>query len=184
MKDQAAIIDGKVVRFDADGVLQSSLTGTNDAELDQIIADVILNHTGVSDDAARNVFDFVRTSYGYRFQDKRTSWDDENNWMSWSPDCVKDIYYNGSGNCYRFASMTTWTLRALGYDARMRLGYVPGWGQMLPHAWTEVHLADGSALVVDSELAMERNYPSHNWFMVPYSQTPLHYRDLDQNVIG
>jgi len=82
LRNAAAITGGQVVRADSQGRIQSSLTGTGDAELDRMIATIIKEHTGTDSDAARKTYDYVRTSFSYRHGETRTTQADQNSWAS------------------------------------------------------------------------------------------------------
>ena len=93
--------------------------------------------------------------------------------MSWSKAYAKDFYRSGSGNCYRFASLTCWIARRLGYDASVVCGEVLNSDGWWPHAWVEVKQG-GKVYIVDTELKWEK--PNLEFYMVTYDNAPVYYR--------
>lgn len=169
------ILDGSLYRTTADGTVQPSVTGSSNAALDSIITKIILEQTGIGSDAGKKAYDYVRLKFGYVHMN---TWPSED-WQSWSPGYAIEMYNNGQGNCYRYASLVTWTLRALGYDCKVRVGWVPAYSGKSPHGWCEVTLADGSKRVVDCSLASNHAYPKINGYMVTYKGARFAYYDYN-----
>lgn len=178
VRGRAVMSGGNLYRTDANGAIRASLTGSGDAELDAAIGALIKDHIGLGGDDITRVYDFVRFTYHYRTQNTRTSQADQDSWEKWSIADAKELMSTGSGNCYRYAALTTWTIRALGYDCHMRLGYLPGVDRRFPHAWCEID-QPGNPLVVDSEMAGDAGWPDLNWNLVTYKQAPTGYLDLN-----
>lgn len=169
------IINSKLYRFESSGAVASSLTGTGNTQLDQIVEKIILTKTGIGSDAGRKAYDYVRLNFGYAHMN---TWPSED-WESWSPGYAVEMYNNGRGNCYRYASLVTWTLRALGYDCKVRVGWVPAYRGKSPHGWCEVTLANGTKRVVDCSLASNHAYPKTNSYMVTYKGARFAYYDYN-----
>ena len=175
------IINSKLYRFESSGAAASSLTGTGNTQLDQIVEKIILTKTGIGSDAAEKAYDYVRQNYSYAHMD---TWPAQETWETWSQDYAIHMYTAGSGNCYRYACLLTWILRTLGYDAIVRVGWVPGYGGKIPHGWCEVTLANGAKRVVDCSMARNDMWPQMDWYMNTYKRTgsdPAHIIYYDYN---
>ena len=86
---------------------------------------------------------------------------------------AKEMYQRGSGNCYRFSSLFACCARALGYNAKVVTGWVPGrLEKRAPHGWVEI-VRKGKSYVCDPD--MFEYYRNINWYMRPYAQAPLAY---------
>ena len=145
-----------------------SFTTSGDTELDAILARIINTRTGRDSDALRRGYDYV-ASLNYTFGPESYA----GNWQSWSKELAKEMYYNGHGNCYCYASLMTWIGRALGYDIYPKKGEVmltSGWGA---HCWCELNQG-GMTYILDCE--RQKFIPSRNFFMVTYDTAPVYYR--------
>ena len=86
---------------------------------------------------------------------------------------AKDMIAHHSGNCYRFASLFSWLAKGLGYESRVKSGWVPAAaGGRAPHGWAEVKI-NGSWRVYDPDLAHE--IPGYNWYGFTYGTAPTTY---------
>ena len=136
----------------------SSLSG--DLELDNILISIITSHSSL-----RSCFDYVAFDFSYRSGSK---WPSGN----WTPDFAKEMYYNGSGNCYRYAALFYWCARALGYSAGVQCGYVPSaLGGGAPHGWVEIY--DGDTYICDPDLQYEIG--GDGWYMNTYAGARCDY---------
>lgn len=144
--------------------LASRVTG--DRELDIILLDIIRNITGTGDDALRKAYDYMKT-YRYRTQNELA----KGSTPSWEAAYAKQMYYTGSGNCYRFASLMTCIARALGYNVRTIAGSVATRSGESVHGWTEIYINNGTYLLDPNlERANGRNY-----YLVTYDTSPSIY---------
>lgn len=141
---------------------------STDAELNNIVRTIINSKTGTGSNALRNAFNYV-ASLKY----KKGSVYPSGSWQSWSVPFAKEMYYNGRGNCYRFASLFCWIARGLGYDAKTIAGQCPETGGgRTAHGWVEITI-NGTAYICDPDMA--NAYPSRNWYMVTYANAPINY---------
>ena len=137
---------------------------TGDGELDNIIRDcwAQIDEGG---DRLWNAFCWV-SGFSYRT---------ENLWPGgdWTNDYAKDMYYNGSGNCYRYAALLCVLARSIGYSANTVSGYLD-YGTIYPHGWVEVY-SDGQTYICDPEGNYE--HPGRwYWYWSTYGSTPVPYR--------
>ena len=144
-------------------------TTSGDPELDAILDSIVQEYTGTGPDALRNGYEYVAANYTYTEQNELPPGD----WQSWSVPYAKEMYQNGSGNCYRYSSLMCWIARRLGYDAKAISGRVPWQGEMGVHSWTEVN-QDGVEYVIDADF--HKYLPEQNWFMVTYDEAPTNYQ--------
>ncbi|MBR3316013.1 MAG: hypothetical protein IKG18_17975 [Atopobiaceae bacterium] len=148
---------------------------SGDEELDTIIGEFI-KQTGTGYAGLRRAYEIIS---GYWYS-QGNRWPGPN-WEQWSIPYAKEMYYNQTGNCYRYASLMCWTARRLGYDAKVVPGWIPG--RVNPHCdhgWVEVNL-DGEIYIIDAEMNGNDGYPEYNWFMIKYADAHLRYYDLDDN---
>lgn len=93
---------------------------------------------------------------------------------NWTIPFAKEMYERRGGNCYRYASLYCWLLRAAGYDANAISGYISsriqGWA---PHGWVEVYI-NGTTYVCDPNIG--RSYPNRNFYMITYATAPFTYK--------
>ena len=140
---------------------QYSLTGND--ELDHVLADILSTHTTL-----KSAFDYVSYNFSYRSGNKH--------WSGWSlsdatsKEYALDMYRNGSGNCYRFASLFAWCARGLGYtDVVVRTGWVVGYTTaQAPHGWVTIN-----GYVCDPDMQHEAS--SRNWYWQTYASAPTAY---------
>ncbi len=156
----------------ADGQARSeaflrSTFSSGDNDLDYMLDTIALNVTGLGSNALRNGYEYV-AGFAYRHQNK---WP-EGDWMVWSKEYAKQMYREGSGNCYRYASLMCWIARRLGYDASVVAGEIVTGSGRDPHSWVEV-VQDGTVYVVDCE--RHRNMPGYGFFMITYGTAPIYY---------
>ena len=143
----------------------ASLSISGDRELDSIIASC-WDRIGESGDKLKNAFNYVVNRYRYISGSKMPT-------GNWSVPFAKEMYKNGGGNCYRFASLFCWLAKSLGYDANVVSGYVmSSSGGQAPHGWVEIH-RNGTTYVCDPDLQYES--PSRNWYMNTYASAPTAY---------
>ena len=150
-------------------------TLSGDAELDAMIGEFV-KRTGTGYEGLRNAYNII-SGYPYTAGNHWPGPD----WKTWSIPYAKEMYLNGTGNCYRYASLMCWTARRLGYDAKV----VPGWNHgvnvlRIDHGWVEVFL-DGQVYLIDAELNSANAYPEYDWFMIKYSEARVSYYDLNDN---
>ncbi|MBR3317807.1 MAG: hypothetical protein IKG21_08360 [Atopobiaceae bacterium] len=150
-------------------------TLSGDSELDAMTGELI-TRTGTGYEGLRRAYEIIR-AYPYT---SGNHWPGAN-WEEWSIPYAKEMYRNGTGNCYRYASLMCWTARRLGFDAKV----VPGWNHgvsvtRIDHGWVEVNY-NGQVYIIDAELASARAYPEYNWFMIKYSEAHVSYYDLNDN---
>ncbi len=170
-KDSAAPGSTEKAFIDQDPTL------SGDLELDAMIGQLI-QQTGTGYDGLRRAYEII-SSYPYS---QGNHWPGPN-WQEWSIPYAKEMYRNGTGNCYRYASLMCWTARRLGFDARV----VPGWNHgvytmRIDHGWVEVYL-DGHYYLIDAELNSANAYPEYDWFMIRYADARVGYYDLNDNRI-
>lgn len=139
--------------------------------VDDITDSIIANVTGSGPQALYNAYEYVAT---YNYYSGNTY--PQGDWLNWSLAYAQEMYYNGGGNCYRYASLLCWIARALGYDAVTVSGLVP-WtgGELTAHGWVEVRL-NGQTLVLDSDL---HKFVQRDFFLVSYADAPIQYYHLD-----
>lgn len=147
--------------FESSGRMNESA----DTELHNMIETIIDKHTGRGSDALQRAFAYT-VSYPYRNGSLYPTGD-------WGARYAKQMYVNGSGNCYRYAGLFCWIARGLGYKANAVSGWVPGARvAKAPHGWVEVYI-NGKTYICDPDLAHEM--PGHNWYMVTYANAPTYY---------
>ena len=152
--------DGQFYYADNDGVL-GSVNVSGDAELDRILTSIIASHGR----DLRTLFNYV-ASYRYVSGSTYPTGD-------WSIPFAKEMYYNGGGNCYRYAALFCWLAKAVGYDANVISGHVPSRSQgRAPHGWVEIHM-NGMTYVCDPD--MVASLPNYNWYMNTYGNAPITY---------
>ena len=143
---------------------------SGNVELDRIIIEMA-NRFGIDGAASlRKAYDWVAT-FSYTSMNIYP----EGSWQSWSIPYAIEMYNNHTGNCYRYASLTCWFARALGYEAKAVSGQVlvsSGWAA---HGWVEIN-QNGKTVIIDT--SQHRAAPERNFFMVDYDHAPLYYRAL------
>lgn len=152
--------------FGADGRFTST-----DAELDQIVADILADIITNNPDAERidllrRAFEYSRDSFSYL---RRSAY--AFGQKGWEIEDAKKMFTTKRGNCYSYAA-TFWALaRGLGYDAICISGTMTKTYQ--PHSWVEIEF-DGEYFVFDSEMEMvyrfERDIFDMDMFMVSYEK--------------
>lgn len=148
-------------------VYTGSVSG--DAELDAILDDVVANVTGEGPDALWNAYIYV-SGFPYASQDVWPA----GGWRDWSVPYAKQMYRNGAGNCYRYASLMCWIARRLGYDASVVAGEVlTSINGRSAHGWTEIHADDGNTYIIDCNL--HYHYPDRDFFWYTYQTSPVEY---------
>lgn len=172
------IVDGEFVRADENGARVASVTGTGVAELDTAVEQLIVEVTGTGDDALRRAYDYIRAvPYQTMSPVPEQEWP---NWNEWAPGIALQLFELGEANCYRYAAAMTYVAIALGYDARVQVGYASH--NLVVHAWCEVTLPDGDIRIIDCSLGNDHAYPDFDWCMVTYEDAGVLYFDenLDQ----
>lgn len=100
-------------------------------------------------------------------------------WKTWSVSYAKQMYHNGTGNCYRYASLLCWYARGIGYDARTVSGQIVLGGRWVAHGWIELKKG-GKTYVVDCRLGNYRNRTLgeslKTCYMVSYAAYPYQAR--------
>ena len=137
---------------------------TGDGELDNIVR-ACWARIGEGGDRLWNAFNFVK-NFGYR---NGSTWPGGD----WCNSFAKEMFYNGSGNCYRFAALFCVLGRSIGYSMNAISGSHNQHGTIFPHGWVEVYW-DGRTYVCDPDGAHE--LPQYNWYWVTYGNTALSYR--------
>lgn len=142
------------------GIKAMSLTG--DAALDGIIDSIIARY-GTD---LRTLYDYV-ASYPYISGSKYPT-------GNWTPGFAKEMYWNGGGNCYRYAALFKWLAIAAGYDAQAIAGHVlTRQGTWNAHGWVEIYI-NGTTYVCDPQSA--HAISGRNFYMITYGNAPLTYR--------
>lgn len=154
-----------VLTFDADGRYTCG-----DAELDQIVADILAdivynNPNAERIDLLRRAFEYSRDSFTYLRKDPLGFGNE-----GWEIERAKGMFTSGFGNCYDYAA-TFWALgRGLGYETVGISGFMTEERQ--PHSWVEIKF-DGSWYIFDPEEEMvyrtQRDIFDKDMFMVSYS---------------
>lgn len=174
-------VDGWLYHINSEGTLTvNSTVGTlafgsdgrftsTDAELDQIVADILADIMEKNPDAPRidllrRAFEYSRDSFSYL---RRNAYDFGA--KGWEIEDAKKMFTTKRGNCYSYAA-TFWALaRGLGYDAVAISGTMTKTYQ--PHSWVEIAF-DGEYFVFDPEMEMvyrtERDIFDRDMFMVDY----------------
>ncbi len=142
---------------------------SGDVELDKMLVEFVKRYKIRSGKKGLWKAHDVIGRYGYAFEDINP----QENWKTWSIPMAKQMYRRGFGNCYRYAALMTWVARYLGYDAITVPGYhYNGSHHLVSHGWCEVR-KNGKKYVIDP--IFHGQHPEKNFFMVPYSKTPLVY---------
>lgn len=163
--------DGYLLRNDHLGKLYFGENGrytSGDAELDQLVADILLSFTEKNPQMDR--FDllyeahvYCRDSFKYL---RRNSY--AFGATGWEIDDAKTMFNKGRGNCYNYAAAFWALARGLGYEARAVSGTCTGSDQ--PHGWVFIAF-DGKDYIFDCEWEMayrtEREIYDMNMFMIP-----------------
>ena len=153
-----------------DGIYNIGLKKVSgDVELDKMLVEFVKRYKIRSGKKGLWKAHDVIGRYGYAFEDINP----QGNWKTWSIPMAKQMYRRGFGNCYRYAALMTWVARYLGYDAITVPGYhYNGSHHLVSHGWCEVR-KNGKKYVIDP--IFHGQHPEKNFFMVPYSKTPLVY---------
>ena len=142
------------------GIYAGAITG--DTELDSII-DSIISRYGTDLYA---LYDYV-ASYPYIGGSKYPT-------GNWTPGFAKEMYWNGGGNCYRYAALFEQLARASGYEAHAVAGHVLNrYGGWNAHGWVEVYI-NGATYVCDPQST--HAISGRNFYMITYDNAPLTYR--------
>ncbi len=89
---------------------------------------------------------------------------------NWTGQFALELFSNGYGNCYRYASGFAYLAKALGYDVKVITGKVRGSrGGMAPHGWVEIFY-NGAWYVCDPELQMAKG---RDLYMKTYETYPV-----------
>lgn len=137
---------------------------SGDSELDQVIANC-WDQIGEGDNNLRRAYNWV-VRFPYLNGSKYPS-------GNWSVPFAKEMYYNGGGNCYRYAALFCWLAKSLGYDANVISGWVVGYtNPVAPHGWVEIHM-NGTTYTCDPD--MQHEMSSVNWYMCTYATSPTVY---------
>ena len=143
---------------------------SGDVELDEIISKC-WDKIGQHSDMLSNAFYYVAYQYKYMGQSRYP--DGVMPEGDFSIGFAKEMYKNGKGNCYRFASLFCWLAKSIGYDARVANGWVTNrYGNHVDHGWVEIKWK-GQKIVCDPE--MQYDYPSYNWYWQTYDTSPTEY---------
>ena len=166
---------GHYVRNHTDGVLRFGSDGkytTGNDTLDTYLRNAVRENTVDSDTLENNWKRLYRYAAGSSFRylsrgyltDGQTGWEVEK---------ALQMFETRKGNCYNYASVTTFLARSMGYQATAMSGYayMPQNGDYIGHGWTQIAL-DGKAVVADPELqyVFAAQYDDTDWdlFMKPY----------------
>ena len=147
-----------------------TLVSSGNAELDQIMWSMVDYFGADGATSLRKAYDWIAT-FAYTTMNTYPG----GSWQSWSVPYAIEMYNNHTGNCYRYASLTCWFARALGYEAKAVSGQVlvsSGWAA---HGWVEIN-QNGKTVIIDT--SQHRAAPERNFFMVDYDHAPLYYRAL------
>ncbi|NLQ12293.1 hypothetical protein HGI81_00260 [Olsenella sp. KGMB02461] len=129
--------------------------------MESIIVTKLGGHT---DGALKRAYDYV-ASFPYQKGSTNPTGD-------WSGPFALEMYRNGRGNCYRYASLFCWLARGLGYSIDVHAGSVMLSRGPAVHGWTELYL-NGQTYVVDPD--MQHAYPNRNFYMTTYATAPIYY---------
>ena len=142
------------------GIRAVSFSG--DDALDQILENIVSRY-GTD---LYTLYNYV-ASYPYYSGSKYPSGD-------WTPGFAKEMYWNGGGNCYRYAALFEWLAKYVGYDAQAIAGHAlnrqGGWNA---HGWVEVYI-NGTTYICDPQST--HAIAGRNFYMVTYGNAPLTYR--------
>lgn len=145
-------------------------------ELDRYLTQT-LNKIGKNDpNALKKAYDFT-AEFGFKMYGRTPAPNDAPS--TWTTSCALEMYQNGEGNCYRYASVFYWLATALGYDCKPVIGRIRSSNNDYSvHSWVEVY-KDGQTFVCDPDL--QPFYPSKNFFMCTYNTCPVYMYDMDRN---
>lgn len=153
--------NGRLYHGDNDGVLGIPKVSGNE-ELDYILFDII-SRKGTD---LGTLFNYVAFEYSYISGSKYPS-------GNWSIPFAIEMYNNGGGNCYRFASLFAWLAEAVGYQSRAVAGeLLYRNGTTGAHGWVELYI-DGATYVCDPQL--QNRMPYRNFYMITYGNAPITY---------
>ena len=92
---------------------------------------------------------------------------------NWGLKEAKRFFFSDQRDCYGFAAAFYYLALYHGYDAKLVSGKVPRRsGGLASHGWVEIKIK-GTTYVFDPDL--QRQYPSHKFYRVPYAKAPLRY---------
>ncbi|MBQ8620957.1 MAG: transglutaminase domain-containing protein [Oscillospiraceae bacterium] len=172
-------IQGWLYYIDDSGVMARDTTINNlafgadgrytcgDAELDQIVADVIKqlmeeNPEGERLDILRDAFDYCVDTFTYLRKNAYAYGEN-----GWEIEDAKVMFTGLRGNCYNYAAAFWALARGLGYDAVAYSGTCTGTDQ--PHGWVEIDFPDGR-YIFDPEWQwayFNRDVYDKDMFMIP-----------------
>ena len=161
-------VGGKTRFFDRATGRMFTPKSSGNAELDLIVLHMA-DYFGIDGASSlRKAYDWIAT---FTYTTMNTY--PEGSWQSWSIPYAIYMYNNHAGNCYRYASLTCWFARALGFEAKTVSGEcltAYGWAA---HGWVEIN-QNGKTVIVDT--SQHRAAGERNFFMVDYDHAPLYYR--------
>ncbi len=146
---------------------------SGDQELDGIVAREVARLGGSGRDGLHRAYEYVYKTFSFQNMDRYPP----GNWYDWAIGYAKDIYKNGIGNCYRYASLMCWLARAYGFDARVVSGQEKSGSGWIAHGWTVITL-DGKEYIIDTQQKRERLLFGQDldFFMTTYDTAPVYYR--------
>ena len=154
--------------FDRSTGRMVTLVSSGNAELDQIMWSMV-DYFGADGAASlRKAYDWIAT-FAYSTMNTYPG----GSWQSWSIPYAIYMYNNHTGNCYRYASLTCWFARALGYEAKTVSGECLTGSGWAAHGWVEIN-QNGKTVIIDT--SQHRSGGERNFFMVDYDHAPLYYR--------
>ena len=161
-------VDGKTRFFDRATGRMFTPKSSGNAELDLIILHMA-DYFGIDGAASlRKAYDWIAT-FAYSTMNTYPG----GSWQSWSIPYAIYMYNNHTGNCYRYASLTCWFARALGYEAKTVSGECLTGSGWAAHGWVEIN-QNGKTVIIDT--SQHRSGGERNFFMVDYDHAPLYYR--------
>lgn len=163
--------DGYLLKNEKVGRLYFGENGrytSGDAELDQLVADILRSFTEKNPDMERidllyEAHVYCRDSFKYL---RRNSY--AFGAKGWEIEDAKTMFTKGRGNCYNYAAAFWALARGLGYDARAVSGTCTSTDQ--PHGWVFIEF-DGKDYLFDCEWEMayrtEREIYDKSMYMIP-----------------
>ena len=156
--------DGSILTDGRFGTLYFGPNGrytSSDAELDQIVADLLKKMISENPDVdrlklLRVAFDYCHQNFTYR---RIYDGNPEYNATGWEIKLAKDMFTSRKGNCYSFAAIFWALARGIGYEARAISGQCLSDRQ--PHSWCMIEL-DGEDYIFDPE--WQYNYTQREIF--------------------
>ena len=166
-------VDGTRRYFSKGSGMLYSLKSSGNEELDAVIGAMAEQFGCNGRSSLKKAYEWIAT---FTYSNMNTY--PKGDWESWSMKYAIEMYNNQTGNCYRYASLTCWYARALGYDAVTISGEsrtATGWQ---PHSWVEINKG-GTAYVVDTQQHGRSWNKNRDFFFVDYDKAPLYYRLTD-----